>query len=88
MNTIPISAVTQADLYDAVRETIRSDADATQLPAFLARIDWSHGDDTPLRAQVALLEGWTADYSEGLMPRAEYLARLLRTLPAGERAAS
>ena len=88
MNTIPISAVTQADLHAAVRETVRGDGDTAPLHAFLARIDWSHSDDSPLRAEIALLEGWTADYSEGLMPRAEYRARLLQVLPEGERAAS
>ncbi len=88
MNTIPISAVTQADLHAAVREVLHGDGDTAPLHAFLARIDWSHSDDTPLRAEIALLEGWTADYAEGLMQRAEYLARLLQTLPQGERAAS
>lgn len=87
MNTIPISAVTKSDLQDAIHAVLRAE-DTQPLHAFLARIDWSHGEDAPLRAEIALIEGWTADYSEGLMPCAEYLALLLRTLPEGERAAS
>ncbi|MCC6236449.1 MAG: hypothetical protein IT299_02620 [Dehalococcoidia bacterium] len=88
MNTIPLSTLTVSDLHAAIKDVVRAKGESRSLSDLLARVDWSDSAGSPLRELVGALEGWSADYAEGIMPRADYLARLTEVLPLQERAAS
>lgn len=78
---VPISAVTERLIQDAILETIRGGFDPEPLGEVLARIDWSGGGHEPVRVFFALLTAWTDEFVEGRMTEDAYAGRLLALLP-------
>ena len=69
---------TQADVLEAIRETVANGRDEYGLPDFLASIDWSVAVRPPseVAAMLGRLELWDSEYREGDMDWAEFVGRL------------
>ena len=80
---LPISHLTERDIHDAIRNTLRADCDPQPLGEFLAMVDLSGTGDDALRDRIALLIAWTDEYVEGRIGREHFTEHLLSLLPRG-----
>ena len=69
---------TQADVLEAIRETVANGSDEYGLPDFLASIDWSVAVRPPseVAAMLGRLELWDSQYREGDIDWTQFVARL------------
>ena len=69
---------TQADVLEAIRETVVNGPEEYRLPDFLASIDWSVAVRPPpeVADMLGRLELWDSEYREGDMDWADFASRL------------
>ncbi len=69
---------TQADVLEAIRETVANGPGEYRLPDFLASIDWSVAvrPAPEVAAMLGRLELWDSEYLEGDMDWAEFASKL------------